>query len=389
MPDVEETINAADALYKSVADASVDEHGGRTRQFAQDQLLALSGLPDTKALMPLIQYLTNQQLLRTLKVQGKLAWTVRPRAAAQQIRALDRDDKVVYGVIEEAHDRGIWSRDIKKRAGGLADNVVKRSLDKMEKANLIKGIKSVKSPAQRTYMLAHLVPSEEVTGNSFYDAGDLDESFRDELMKLIVFWVRSKSWPETKRRAPAPASRREMSPIAIDDDDDGSEPHTNGHGDASGQHPKRKRPHTSIGDIEDSGQHRFPKRRLDPAADTALLYKAGTHAYPTAQQIYDFITGSNVIKPTKASSLTVTEITDCINVLRWDDKLEEVENGLGEKAYRTVRGVSYNLAVEEEGAAGTALTQVPCGSCPVFDVCTEGGPVNARECVYLDEWLKS
>ena len=35
--------------------------------------------------MPLIQYLTNNQLFRTLKVQGKLQWTIRPREAAKQI----------------------------------------------------------------------------------------------------------------------------------------------------------------------------------------------------------------------------------------------------------------------------------------------------------------
>ncbi|KAF1818532.1 RNA polymerase Rpc34 [Dissoconium aciculare CBS 342.82] len=332
MADVDQLVNDSDQLYKTVAENSLDEHGGRTRQFNQDQLLELSGLPDSKSLMPLIQYLSNNQLFRTTRTQGKLQWSIRPREAAKQIKALDRDDKVVYGVIEEAHDKGIWSRDIKKRAGGIADNIVKRCLEKMEKANLIKGIKSVKSPAQRTYMLAHLVPSEEVTGNSFYDAGDLDESFRDELMKLIVFWVRSQSWVETKRRSRPP--RREIEPQTIQ-----------------------------------------------------LTHRVGTHNYPTAQDIYSFVTNSHVIKPSKASSLTVQEIQDCINVLQWDTKLERVYNrSMAEWGYRTVRGVTYDPGFDE--SPGTALTQVPCGTCPVFEICAEGGPVNPQECVYLDEWLK-
>jgi DNA-directed RNA polymerase III subunit RPC6 len=395
MADVDELVNASDQLYKTIADASVDEYGGRTRQFNQDQLLELSGLVDSKSLMPIIQYLVSNQLFRTLRVQGKLQWSIRPREAAKQIKALDRDDKVVYGVIEEAHDKGIWSRDIKKRAGGIAENIVKRSLDKMEKANLIKGVKSVKSPAQRTYMLAHLVPSEEVTGNSFYDAGDLDESFRDELMKLIVFWVRSQSWVEKKIRAPRPPKNREVSPITIDGPTDG--PHMNGDSNTSSDTTrKRKHPDTNTNtntttttiDIEDSD--RLPPKRPHTEPQTIqLLHKVSTHAYPTAQDIYTFITASAVIKASKASSLTVQEIQDCINVLLWDGKLERVVNrgsGLDELGYRTVRGVTYDPGYEE--APGTALTQSPCGTCPVWEVCVEGGPVNPRECGYLDEWLK-
>lgn len=37
---------------------------------------------------------------------------------------------------------------------------------------------------------------------------------------------------------------------------------------------------------------------------------------------------------------------------------------------------------------GNGLSEVPCGRCPVFNLCEVGGPVNAEECVYLDEWLR-
>jgi DNA-directed RNA polymerase III subunit RPC6 len=30
---------------------------------------------------------------------------------------------------------------------------------------------------------------------------------------------------------------------------------------------------------------------------------------------------------------------------------------------------------------------MPCGKCPVFSFCQEGGPVNATECVYIEDWL--
>lgn len=31
--------------------------------------------------------------------------------------------------------------------------------------------------------------------------------------------------------------------------------------------------------------------------------------------------------------------------------------------------------------------QSPCGRCPRFEFCKEGGPVNPRECVYYGDWL--
>ena len=32
-------------------------------------------------------------------------------------------------------------------------------------------------------------------------------------------------------------------------------------------------------------------------------------------------------------------------------------------------------------------TQISCGKCPQFGFCEEGGPVNAEECSYLQDWL--
>jgi hypothetical protein len=35
----------------------------------------------------------------------------------------------------------------------------------------------------------------------------------------------------------------------------------------------------------------------------------------------------------------------------------------------------------------TALTELPCGRCPVMDQCREGGPISPQTCVYFAEWL--
>lgn len=363
----------AERLYMAVATASVDHEGRRSKSFNQEALLGFAELDNTKELMPLIQHLANQNLFRTLKVAGKLGWSVRPREAAKQIATLDKEEKMIYEVVEEAHTNGVWTKDIKKRLA-LAQNTITKALTKMEKSRLIKGIKNVKSPAQRTYMLYHLQPSEDVIGNSFYDAGDLDESFRDELMNLIVFHIRGNSWIELKKKS----HRHEPSSPTLHADD------------LDSANKKRKR----TSDIEDIAQPtKYRSLPFDPERDfTQLVHKAGTHNYPTADETLEFLRSTQAIKPAKAALLTVQEIQGCIDVLCWDEKLEKVprRDGLG-WGYRTVRGVTYKqpeFVSEYEYHPGTGFTQAPCGRCPVFDLCHEDGPVNPRECVYFEEWLR-
>ncbi len=46
----------------------------------------------------------------------------------------------------------------------------------------------------------------------------------------------------------------------------------------------------------------------------------------------------------------------------------------------------YRAVRQERVALG--WTQAPCGSCPVFDFCKEGGPVGPSGCEYYGDWLK-
>jgi DNA-directed RNA polymerase III subunit RPC6 len=385
---------AAEELYKTVMSRSQDEKGGFTVVFTQQELfdIAPDTVADKKDLLPLIKYLTSQHLFRTLKTADRgLGWSVRPREAAKAIKALDKDERMVYEVIEASHTTGIWLKSIKNKLNGIAQPVVAKITKTLENQRLIKPVKSIKAPAQRVFMLFHLVPGEDVTGNSFFDGGDLDESFRDELLNLIVFWVRSQSWAEggKKRHRTKSTNKKELTSrddaIMIDDVTHDSAP--------TGQ--KRKRTATDIEDLSVKPRHHYQRvHKFDPDTDFAqLTFRAGTESYPTVDGIHMFLTSSDAIKPTKSVSLTVQEVQGCLDVLVWDDKLEKVWNTEdGSWGYRTRRGVTFkqpNQAFDlEEDGVGTGLTQTPCGRCPVFDVCREGGPVNPQTCVYFDSWLQ-
>jgi len=53
------------------------------------------------------------------------------------------------------------------------------------------------------------------------------------------------------------------------------------------------------------------------------------------------------------------------------------DDGAGAVVYRAIN--------QEKVTIG--WTEAPCNKCPSFEFCKEGGPVNAKECVYYADWL--
>lgn len=47
----------------------------------------------------------------------------------------------------------------------------------------------------------------------------------------------------------------------------------------------------------------------------------------------------------------------------------------------------YCASRDSRSAPLSGLTQAPCGKCPVFDFCSDSGPVNPLNCEYCEEWL--
>jgi DNA-directed RNA polymerase III subunit RPC6 len=49
----------------------------------------------------------------------------------------------------------------------------------------------------------------------------------------------------------------------------------------------------------------------------------------------------------------------------------------------------YRLDHMDRNARVEALTTTPCAFCPVYDQCTDNGPISPITCPYLDEWIAS
>ncbi|KAI5285665.1 34-kDa subunit of RNA polymerase III (C), partial [Ascosphaera acerosa] len=51
-------------------------------------------------------------------------------------------------------------------------------------------------------------------------------------------------------------------------------------------------------------------------------------------------------------------------------------------------GASPEEDIEDLPLGWNGLTEMPCGRCPVFELCEDNGPVNPHNCEYYDEWLR-
>lgn len=303
-------------------------------------------------------------------------WVAVLTRSSNRLLGLSADEIMIYHQIESSGINGIWIKTIKQRTS-IVQTVITKSMKVLESKRLVKPVKSIKNPAQKIYMLAYLSPSEGVTGGPWFQDGELDMEMIGVTADAVVIFIEQQSWAKgyIKRE-------RSISPIPQLDE-------------ASGAPPAQKRKR-GLGDGDIEGVHSKAKRRNahHTGEETQISYPPGYRNYPTVAAIFHFVKEAGFIKADVP--LMESDIQGLLDVLVFDDRIEKIGNG-----YRTIRGVfgsteamknmMHGRAPGEaiEDADGNGLTQAPCGRCPVFNLCEEGGPVNARNCVYFDAWLRT
>ena len=98
--------------------------------------------------------------------------------------------------------------------------------------------------------------------------------------------------------------------------------------------------------------------------------------YPKIPEITKAINASEL----SSVKLKEGEVGQIMDLLCWDGRVMRV---MGGQAFMTVCPLTKG---EEKG---NGLAESVCSCCPVFDLCEEGGPVNARTCTYFREWLEN
>eukprot|EP00842_Homolaphlyctis_polyrhiza_P005584 jgi/Hompol1/6026/HPOL_002352-RA len=246
--------------------------------------------------------------------------------------SLTEDENKVYQWIRQSQTKGTWIKDIKTKSGMHAQ-VVTQTIKNLEKRGLIKSVKSVKHPTKKLYMLSELEPSTEVTGGTWYTDQELDVEFIDQMSEQLRKYIYAKS------RAPdsdAILSSSHEYPTCTD------------------LHLWLKRSGISSAVLE--------------AADVQMLLD---------RLVYDGTIERIQRTPEVLAAITMNG-GRAVNFGNDDDDDDFADMDEEIWCYRATR------MLEREAAAWTG---VPCGKCPVFSFCKEGGPVSPSTCVYLKKWL--
>ncbi|XP_046545138.1 DNA-directed RNA polymerase III subunit RPC6-like [Haliotis rubra] len=267
---------------------------------------------EVKQRVTAINRLLSTGRIDLLKSGSKLVYRLKDPDAANQVKGADHQEKLVYQIIKEAGNKGIWIRDIRYKSNLLMTQLNK-ILKNLESKKLIKAVKSVAASKKKVYMLYNLEPDRTVTGGAWYSDQDFEAEFVEVLNQQCYKYLDQKA-----------AQARES--------------------------------------------------QIDPVAQ-----KNG--AFAPSKDVWKYISELGISKV----QLSVEDIETILDTLIYDGKVERTlvaaQGTTGDsgqlRLYRAVKPIIQP----------TGLVRIPCGTCPVFDQCHDGGIVSPQTCVYMKEWL--
>ncbi|TLS29115.1 hypothetical protein PpBr36_00061 [Pyricularia pennisetigena] len=379
-------------LKEELYEACVN-HGSPDRLYGQKDLLALGVVSEDNPtlLLKVIQGLTDDKLLVPVNDarKGGLAWRYRTREDAAKYATLPSSEAMlVYTLIDEAGADGIWSRAILRRLG-MHDATLKQALKQLESKGFISEMKSVEHPNKKMYIKANLRPSEKATGGPWYNDSTLDEAFIDELERVVFDIVKARSTYRSHASDSATAKAPKKAAVK---------------GTATAAGKKRTAAEAGVDSATNGDAH--PKVNGHTADAAALSSSrrhklrplpAGYKGYPTTKQIAVMIQEAGIAKN---QTLEEDDIQQLVDVLVFDGLIEPVHHGYeprkpGYRAAEVARLDDVTLSDQNQmdvvrmgpPARENGLTEAPCGRCPVFELCEEGGPVSPLTCIYYNKWL--
>ncbi|GAB0092830.1 DNA-directed RNA polymerase III subunit RPC6 [Sergentomyia squamirostris] len=140
-----------------------------------------------------VNRLLRQGLMELLKKGEKLIYKLTdPTKKATAPKGADNEEKVVYSIIEEGGNKGIWIRDIRVKSN-LIMTQLNKILKSLENKKLIKAVKSVNASKKKVYMLYNLDPDRSVTGGAWYQDQDFESEFVDVLNQQCLRYLQMRS----------------------------------------------------------------------------------------------------------------------------------------------------------------------------------------------------
>lgn len=180
----------------------------------EDLATNISDIPTDKRAAG-INDLLRKGLLELL-MQGKTLMYKLKAAPAKGMKGGGREEKVVYGIIEDAGNKGIWIKDIRIKSNLLA-NQLNKVLKTLESRKMIKSLTTNSANRKKVYLLSGLEPDVSLTGGAWYGKDDFEVEFVDILNQQVKKYLLHKRQSAMKSEDLDPVSIQNVSRASIGD----------------------------------------------------------------------------------------------------------------------------------------------------------------------------
>lgn len=110
----------------------------------------------------------------------------------------DLDEKLVYTVIKESGNKGIWIREISMKTN-VKSTALNKTLKNLETKKLIKSVASVNASKKKVYMMFNLEPDRSVTGGAWYSGKEFESEFVEILNEQCYHYLCEKKASSTEK----------------------------------------------------------------------------------------------------------------------------------------------------------------------------------------------
>lgn len=177
-----------------------------------------NGFPEISAQLrvDVINRLLQQGVLMVLMKGADLMYKLKdPEKKSTVPKGVDNEEKVVYSIIEEGGNKGIWIRDIRVKSN-LIMTQLNKILKNLENKKLIKAVKSVNGTRKKVYMLYNLNPDRSVTGGAWYQDRDFEVEFVDVLSQQCLRYLKQvKEESEKGQNGPMVSKQKSMCTVRM------------------------------------------------------------------------------------------------------------------------------------------------------------------------------
>ncbi|TPX31092.1 hypothetical protein SmJEL517_g05509 [Synchytrium microbalum] len=446
----EEPIDHATAVANTLANLNFEERKIldelRKHPNGLPQAVLQQALPDIdlKDLLESINSLSVKQVVEFISHGRELFFRAKSDEEFKKTKGLSDEELMVYNVIKSAGNRGIWVRHIKEKSN-LHEKSVTKCLDKLSNSLLVKCMTSVKFKTRRLYMLAEVMPSVEVTGGVFYTDQEFDTELADQVSLVCHHHIINKTYCDGdmlkprdsryKNWATAQSCLKYVAGLGVLNNTDLSvedivrvlnrlvydgkitryrrdgksneiikvkdEPvkpakasKSTKKGAAASKKPTRaaaRRAAAALAEDSDENQDDMGSDIELPELDPDALKDEETGGYgprekkqpPPAEDSNDFDDGDDI-----AEALAGEVDMYYYEAIRPSEYREEIgKDALPSFFQPGEKGQAPRLPGNEWSGRWSALSSVPCGTCPVASFCSDNGPVNPSSCVYITNWM--